>query len=42
MVIGRTRGERIKVDVNGERVIDLPITEVEDAWRVRLTQTFQI
>jgi phosphoribosylformylglycinamidine synthase len=41
-VIGRTRGERIKVAVNGERVIDLPISEVEHAWRAQLTQTFHV
>ena len=40
-VIGRTRGERIKVDLNGERVIDLPITEVEEAWRSHLAGILQ-
>jgi phosphoribosylformylglycinamidine synthase subunit PurL len=41
-VIGRTRGERIKVDLDGERIIDLAVTEVEHAWRGNLAQTFQI
>lgn len=41
-VIGRTRGERIKVDLKGERVIDLSITEVEQAWRSHLAGIFQI
>jgi phosphoribosylformylglycinamidine synthase len=39
--IGRTRGERIKVDLNGERLIDLPITEVEQAWRGHLAGILQ-
>jgi len=41
-VIGRTRGEHIKVDLNEERVIDLPIREVEHAWRSQLAGIFQI
>jgi len=32
-VIGRTKGERLKIDVNGERVIDRRVAEVESAWR---------
>ena len=32
-MIGRTRGVRIRIDLNGERVIDRPVAEVESAWR---------
>jgi phosphoribosylformylglycinamidine synthase II len=32
-VIGRTTGERLKIDLNGERVIDRRVAEVESAWR---------
>ena len=32
-VIGRTKRERLKIDVNGERVIDRRAAEVESAWR---------
>jgi len=31
-VIGRTKGERLRIDLNGERVIDLPVAEIESAW----------
>jgi phosphoribosylformylglycinamidine synthase len=41
-VIGRTRGERIKVDLDGERIIDLAVREIEHAWRDHLAKTFQI
>jgi len=32
-VIGRTTGERLSIDLNGERVIDRRVAEVESAWR---------
>jgi len=41
-VIGRTGGERIKIDLNGERVIDRPVADVESAWRGVLPQTLDI
>ncbi|HVF92482.1 MAG TPA: phosphoribosylformylglycinamidine synthase subunit PurL [Blastocatellia bacterium] len=31
--LGRTGGERLKIKVNGEQVIDRAVAEVEDAWR---------
>jgi len=31
-------GERLKIDVNGERVIDRRVAEVESAWRVVLAE----
>ena len=41
-VIGRTKGERLKVLVNGELVIDRPVAEVESAWRGVLPGTLEI
>jgi phosphoribosylformylglycinamidine synthase len=32
-VIGRTGGDRLAIDVNGERAVDRSIAEVESAWR---------
>jgi len=32
-VIGRTGGERVVIDVNGERAVDRGLAEVESAWR---------
>ena len=33
VVIGRTGGERLVIDVNGERAVDRSVGEVESAWR---------
>jgi len=41
-VIGRTKGERLKIDVNGERVIDRRVAEVESAWRVVLPSSLEM
>jgi phosphoribosylformylglycinamidine synthase len=41
-VIGRTGGERLTVAVNGERVINRLIREVESAWRDVLPQMLEI
>ena len=41
-VIGRTKGERLKIDVNGERVIDRRVAEVESAWRSVLPGMLEI
>jgi phosphoribosylformylglycinamidine synthase len=41
-VIGRTKGERLKIDVNGERVIDRRVAEVESAWRSVLPSMLEI
>ena len=41
-VIGRTNGERLKIDVNGEQVIDRRVAEVESAWRGVLASTLEI
>lgn len=32
-VIGRTKGERLRIHLNGERVIDRRVAEVESSWR---------
>jgi phosphoribosylformylglycinamidine synthase II len=41
-VIGRTTGERLKIDLNGERVIDRRVAEVESAWRSVLPSMLEI
>jgi phosphoribosylformylglycinamidine synthase II len=41
-VIGRTKGERLKIDLNGERVIDRRVAEVESAWRSVLPRMLEI
>jgi len=41
-VIGRTKGERFKVRVNGEAVIDRPVAEVESLWRGVLPSALEI
>ncbi|HLF83988.1 MAG TPA: phosphoribosylformylglycinamidine synthase subunit PurL [Blastocatellia bacterium] len=41
-VIGRTKGARLRVDVNGEHVIDRPVAEVESVWRGVLPSTLEI
>jgi phosphoribosylformylglycinamidine synthase II len=41
-VIGRTTGERLKIEVNGERVIDRRVAEVEFIWRGVLPKTLEI
>ena len=33
MVIGRTGGERLVINVNGERAVDRSVSEVESVWR---------
>ncbi len=41
-VIGRTRGERLAISVNGELAIDHPVTEVESTWRGLLPRLLEI
>ncbi len=41
-VLGRTKGERLKIGVNGERVIDRRVAEVESVWRGVLPSTLEI
>lgn len=41
-VIGRTSRERLMISVNGERVIDRPVAEVENAWRGVLPRLLEI
>ena len=41
-VIGRTKGARLVLSVNGEQVIDRPVAEVESAWRSVLPTTLEI
>ena len=41
-VIGRTKGERLKIDVKGDRVIDRPVAEVEASWRGVLPTILEI
>jgi phosphoribosylformylglycinamidine synthase len=40
-VIGRTGGERLMIDVNGERAIDRRLSEVESAWRNSLPRMLE-
>ena len=42
VVIGRTKGDRLKVRVNGEQVIDRSVVEVESTWRGVLPTTLEI
>ena len=41
-VIGRTKGEQLKITVNGESLIDRPVADVESAWRSVLPNTLEI
>ena len=41
-MIGRTGGERLVINVNGERVIDRVLAEVEDAWRGVLPKMLEV
>lgn len=41
-VIGRTKGERLIIQANGERVIDRSVSEVESAWRGVLPRMLEI
>jgi phosphoribosylformylglycinamidine synthase len=41
-VIGRTKGEQLVIQVNGERIIDRNVTEVESAWRGVLPRMLEI
>ncbi|HEY3135573.1 MAG TPA: phosphoribosylformylglycinamidine synthase subunit PurL [Blastocatellia bacterium] len=41
-VIGRTRDERLIINVNGERAIDRSVAELEAAWRGVLPRTLEI
>jgi phosphoribosylformylglycinamidine synthase len=41
-VIGRTKGARLVLSVNGEQVIDRPVAEVESVWRDVLPTTLEI
>ncbi|HYP26546.1 MAG TPA: phosphoribosylformylglycinamidine synthase subunit PurL [Blastocatellia bacterium] len=40
--LGRTGGERLKIRVNGEPVIDRPVSEVEAAWRRVLPSMLEV
>jgi phosphoribosylformylglycinamidine synthase len=41
-VIGRTKGEQLVIQVNGEPIIDRKLTEVESAWRGVLPRMLEI
>ena len=41
-MIGRTTGDRLKIDVHGERVIDRRVADVESAWRSVLRSMLEI
>jgi phosphoribosylformylglycinamidine synthase II len=41
-VIGRTGGDRLVVNVNGETIINRPVAEVESAWREMLPQRLEV
>ena len=41
-VIGRTGGERLRLAVNGETVIDRPVAEIESAWRDILPKALEV
>jgi phosphoribosylformylglycinamidine synthase len=41
-VIGRTGGEGLKINLNGERVIDRLVAEVEIAWRGLLPRVLEV
>ena len=41
-VIGRTKGERLKIEVTGDRVIDRPVAEIEASWRGVLPTILEI
>ncbi|MGA9769740.1 MAG: phosphoribosylformylglycinamidine synthase subunit PurL [Blastocatellia bacterium] len=41
-VIGRTGGDRLMIDVNGETIVNRSVAEVESAWRGVLPQTLEV
>jgi phosphoribosylformylglycinamidine synthase len=41
-VIGRTGGDRLVIEVNGDRAIDRAVAEVESAWRSALPHTLDV
>ncbi|HXF39530.1 MAG TPA: phosphoribosylformylglycinamidine synthase subunit PurL [Blastocatellia bacterium] len=41
-VIGRTKGERLVIQANGERIIDRALSEIESAWRGVLPRMLEI
>ncbi|HKQ07984.1 MAG TPA: phosphoribosylformylglycinamidine synthase subunit PurL [Blastocatellia bacterium] len=41
-VIGRTGGERLRLAVNGETVINRPVAEIEAAWRDILPEALEV
>ena len=41
-VIGRTKGERLVIQANGERIIDRAVSEIESAWRGVLPRMLEI
>ncbi len=41
-VIGRTKGERLVIQANGERIIDRTVSEIESAWRGVLPRMLEI
>jgi phosphoribosylformylglycinamidine synthase II len=41
-VIGKTKGERLKIDVKGAPVIDRAVADVESTWREVLPNTLEI
>jgi phosphoribosylformylglycinamidine synthase len=41
-VIGRTKGERLVIQANGERIMDRAVSEIESAWRGVLPRMLEI
>jgi phosphoribosylformylglycinamidine synthase len=41
-VIGRTGGDRLMINVNGETIVNRSVAEVESAWRGVLPQTLEV
>ncbi|HSB08463.1 MAG TPA: phosphoribosylformylglycinamidine synthase subunit PurL [Blastocatellia bacterium] len=41
-VIGRTKGERLVVDINGERIIDRGVAAIESTWRSVLPRILEV
>src|SRR5262249_14881613 len=41
-VIGRTGGDRFVITVNGEGVIDRPVSEIEEKWRSELPGKMEV
>jgi phosphoribosylformylglycinamidine synthase len=41
MILGKTGGESLRIRVNEEPAVDLPITNLENAWRESLPQKLE-